>query len=252
MSDKKQDGYYWRLFATGFSFFNFGLGGLFIRFFIVPFLFVMPLNRRSKTRIGRYCIHTGFRLFIWQMKALGVLTYEVHGLDKIKPGQLIIANHPTLIDVVFLLAFLEDTNCIVRHGLFVNPFTSGPLRCAGYIPNIDAEQLVRDCSASLVSGDSLLIFPEGTRTVPGKKPKFQRGAANIAIVSGAKVIPVEIKCSEITLTKGEKWYHIPNRRPHWTFIVGNELVLPVCEHSPKSARQITRIFYDYFFAQENA
>lgn len=248
MSDKKQDWYYWRLFATGLSFFNFGLGGLFIRFFIVPFLFVLPINKQNKTRIGRYCIHNGFRLFIWQMKTLGVLSYEVHGLEKIQPGELIIANHPSLIDVVFLLSFIKDTNCIVRNGLFINPFTSAPLRCAGYIPNIDAEQLVRDCAASLVSGDGLLIFPEGTRTVPGKKPKFQRGAANIAIASNAKVRPVEIKCSEVTLTKGEKWYHIPNRRPHWTFVVGNELVLPDCEPSPKAARQITQLFYNYFFA----
>lgn len=247
----KQDWYYWRLFATGLSFFNFGLGGLILRFVFVPVLLVLPLDTKTKNRIGRHWIHVAYRMFIWQMKAFGVLTYETHGLEKLRPGQLVIANHPTLIDVAFLLAFIDNANCIVRHGLFVNPFTSGPIRGAGYIPNIEPEQLIRDCVVSLDAGDTLIVFPEGTRTVPGELPKFQRGAANIALAARAQVMPVTIKCSENTLTKGEKWYHIPHRRPHWTFTVGDVMALPSLECSPKAARQVTRIFYDYFFPQEN-
>lgn len=251
MSKTKQDWYYWRLFGTALSFFNFGLGGLIFRFVFVPILLIWPMEQERRHQIGRHWIHVAYRMFIWQMKAFGVLTYEAHGLEKIKPGQLVIANHPTLIDVAFLLAFIKNANCIVRHGLFVNPFTAGPLRGAGYIPNIEPEQLVQDCVKSLHKGDTLIVFPEGTRTVPGEIPKFQRGAANIILASNADVIPVSIRCSENTLTKGEKWYHIPARRPHWTFIVGDVMDLPQLESSPKVARQLTRIFYDYFFPQEN-
>lgn len=251
MSNKKQDWYYWRLFATGLSFFNFGLGGLVLRFIFVPILLLIPMEQSARHRIGRHWIHLAYKLFILQMKTFGVLSYETHGLEKLKPGQLVIANHPTLIDVAFLLSFIDNANCIVRHGLFVNPFTSGPIKGAGYIPNIEPEQLVHDCMVSLQAGDTLIVFPEGTRTVPGQTPKFQRGAANIALASKADVIPVDIRCSENTLTKGEKWYHIPNRRPHWTFTVGEVMTLPELDSSPKAARQITRIFFEYFFPEEN-
>lgn len=247
---KKQDFYYWRLFATGFSFFNFGLGGLFIRFIISPLLSIAPVSKRQKILWGRLVIHKAYRLFIWQMSSLKVLTYETKGLDKLKPGQLIIANHPTLIDVCFLLAFADCANCIVKKALFTNPFTSGPLKGAGFIPNIEAEQLVRDCTESLHLGDSLIIFPEGTRTTAGEKPRLQRGAANIALSANVCPTPVTIKCSENTLCKGQKWYNIPPRRPHWTLEVGHDLPLPEGGRSPSTARALTHAFFTYFFAQE--
>jgi hypothetical protein len=99
---------------------------------------------------------------------LGVLRYEVHGLDKLeRGGQLILANHPTLIDTVFLIAFVRNADCIVKGGLWNNPFTGGPVRAAGYIRNDGGPALVDDCIASLRAGGNLIVFPEGTRTPRG-------------------------------------------------------------------------------------
>lgn len=250
MSKKKTDWYYWRLFFTAVSFLNFGLGGLILRFLFIPFLFVLPFKPETRTRIGRLWMHRALKLFVWQMRFFGVLTYEVSGLEKIKPGQLLIANHPSLIDAVFLIALIPSANFIVREGLFSNPFTSGALKGAGYIPNCESVALIQACKQSLANGDVLCIFPEGTRTEPGKIPKFQRGAANIALESGAEIIPVTIKCSENTLTKGEKWYHIPFKRPHWVFSVGDILVPEDCQRTPKAARLLTQQFHNYFFKGE--
>lgn len=247
MADKKQDGYYWRLFFTAFSFFNFGAGGLVLRFVFIPFLFILPISAQQRTRIGRLWMHRALKLFVWQMRFFGVLTYEVEGLDRVKSGQLLIANHPSLIDVVFLIALIQNANCIVRRDLFSNPFTSGPLKSAGYIPNCESMRLIEECKQSLAAGDVLIIFPEGTRTKSGEIPKFQRGAANIALASGVEIIPVKIECSENTLKKGEKWYHIPARRPHWKFSVGKPLQPELTERTPIAARLLTRQFHNYFF-----
>ena len=248
---KRQDFYYWRLFATGLSFFNFGLGGLILRFVFFPVVQLLPVSRRQKVLYCRKLVHLSYRLFIFQMRSLGVLRFEVRHLERLQPGQLVIANHPTLIDVAFLLSFIENANCIVRYGLFKNPFTRGPVSNAGYIPNREPEQLIADCVASLQAGDSLIIFPEGTRTVPGKKPKFQRGAANVALAAGVDVLPVSIHCSENTLAKGQKWYDIPPRRPRWTIVVGTPLPLPQQAVTPKAVRHVNTLFYDYFFPQES-
>lgn len=250
MSREKHDNYYGRLLATAWSFASFGLGGLLLRlFFPVMSLFIRG-TRHEKAVKARRIIHLMFRLFIFQMKCLGIYTYETKGLEKLRPGQLVIANHPTLIDVVFLISFIENANCIVRHGLFTNPFTRGPIMAAGYIPNIEGNQLINDCVASLKAGDSLIIFPEGTRTPATGLPKLQRGAANIALAAGIKPTMVTIRCSTSFLRKGVKWYDIPLRRPHLVFELTELEDISGLSFDPKSARRLTDMFMNHFFAEE--
>ncbi|NRB38723.1 MAG: 1-acyl-sn-glycerol-3-phosphate acyltransferase [Pseudomonadales bacterium] len=251
---KKQDAYYWRLFATALSFSLFGLGGLLIGIVVFPLLQLSSSNADIRQHRARKINHLAFRLFIWSMKSLRVLTYEIKDNNNFRlkinqPSQLIIANHPTLIDVCFLISFVEQTNCIVRHGLFNNPFTRGPLKNAAYIPNIDAQQLINDCKNSLQQGQSLLIFPEGTRTAMAKKtPKLQRGAANIAIQAQVKPCPIKIKCHPHTLSKGKKWYNIAHQRPHWTFEMAEPIELPENSSPPLAARELNKAFQAVLFA----
>ncbi|MEO8409187.1 MAG: lysophospholipid acyltransferase family protein, partial [Propionivibrio sp.] len=80
--------------------------------------------------------------------------------------------------------------------------------------NCDPEKLIDDRAADLAAGNPLIIFPEGTRTVPGQPLHFLRGASYIALKSSKPILPVLIDCSPTTLTKREKWYHIPSRRFH--------------------------------------
>ena len=49
------------------------------------------------------------------MRALGLITYEIKGRERLLPrGQLIIANHPSLLDVCFIIALIEESDCIVK------------------------------------------------------------------------------------------------------------------------------------------
>lgn len=220
--------YYQRLLSTAIAYVAFGVGGLCI-YLCYPVLWLLPLSADNKRRYGQRLIHHSFRFFIFLMKALGIYTYEVHGREKlVESGQLIIANHPSLIDVVFLLSLIPETNCIVRGGLIRNPFTRGPLKTADYIVNEDPEQLIADCAETLTKGHSLLIFPEGTRTKPNQPLQFKKGTANIALRSQTDLTPVVITCQPPMLQKGVKWYHIPKRRPH--FIITVQARLPIASY----------------------
>lgn len=244
--------YYWRLFATGFSFFTFGVGGLIIGLVLFPVINLLFWNKRRRTRMSQYLIHKMFRFFIEMMRFLGIMDYRINGLDKLKSAQgtLIVANHPTLIDVVILIAFLEKVDCVVKSALMKNPVMMGPVKAANYIINSDPEKLIDDCSQALQNGNALIIFPEGTRTQPGKPFRFQRGAAGIALRSNVDITPVVIGCTPSTLTKSEKWYQIPPTSFYVTLDVHEPLRVRdvVDTDAPRSvaARHLTSYLQDYF------
>lgn len=246
-------GYGWRLLATALSFFSFGVGGLLLWIFVFPVLSLLPGNPRQRVSRGQKVVCYSFYVFIGLMHRLGVMTYEIVGLDKLnRSGQLIIANHPTLVDIVFLISRVQQASCIVKAGLFHNPFMRGPILNAGYIGNGDPEQMIADCVARLRAGGSMIIFPEGTRSIPGKPYRFQRGAAAVALQANAVVTPVTLTCYPSTLTKAERWYQIPERRFHLTMQVGDDIALDqFAEISPKSigVRRFTQYLQDYFTQQ---
>ncbi len=214
--------YAWRLLATALSFSLFGTGGVLLRVLIFPLLALLPgddLSRRARAVVSRT-----FYLFVRFMYRSGVLTYEVEGIERLgQPGQLVIANHPSLIDMVVLIAFIRDANCVVKQSLWDNPSMGGPLRAAHYISNSGSMDMLDEAADALHSGQTLVIFPEGTRTTPGQAPEFHRGAAAIALRGARIVTPVVISVSPTTLTKAEPWYSIPSRRFHICLRVGEDI-----------------------------
>lgn len=207
--------YLWRLVGTGLSFSLFSLGGLAMSLLVFPpMLLIRDRHRRKK--LARWAIHKAFKAFIGFMELMGVMRLEVEGRERLKHcgNVLILANHPTLIDVVALVSLMPNASCVVKAALWRNPFIGGVVRAADYISNSTPEDLLTDCAEDINSGNPLIIFPEGTRTRPGEPLRFLRGASYIALNSGRPLLPILIRCEPSTLTKQQKWYQIPERRFH--------------------------------------
>ena len=216
--------YWWRLIATAASFTLFGIGGVLLRILVFPVLSLLPGTAADHQRRARRVVSLTFRSFVEFMYRSGVLTYEVDGAERLgRPGQMIIANHPSLIDVVVTIAFTRDTNCVVKQSLWDNPCMRGPIRSAGYISNSGSMDMLDEAAGALQQGQTLVIFPEGTRTTPGQPPEFHRGAAAIALRGARVITPVVISVSPTTLTKAEPWYRIPARRFHIRLRVGEDI-----------------------------
>ena len=240
-----------RRFGTGLSFVTFGVGGTLLSLTLFPFLRLISPDKLVAQRRINAAMRRVMGLFIWFMKSLGLLTYELHGLDRLaRPGQLIVANHPTLIDVVFMLWLIPHAGCVVKRALWHNPALRWPVIWAGYIPNSEGLQLVEDCARMLKMGRSLLVFPEGTRTIPGQPLALKRGAAQVALASGADVLPVSIVCDLPFLTKNSRWYRVPPRRPHFTITVGQviaaERYAPADQPHSVAARRLTAQLATHF------
>ncbi len=210
----QQANYYWRLFAAGLCFASFGIGALFISSIIFPLQTLLIKDKARRKKIARYTIHKAFALFVGIMKFLGVLSVKLENFEQLSNmrEQVVIANHPSLIDVILIIAYLPNADCVVKSALFKNPFLRGVVKRVGYIDNDNSEQLFADCKKSLASGCNLVVFPEGTRSVSGQPLIFKRGAANIAVRCQANYRPIFISVKPSTLTKKESWYDVPGKK----------------------------------------
>lgn len=241
--------YHWRRLATGSAFTFFGIGGALLWLVVFPALHLLVRDTEKRGRLARLVVHKSFALFIGYMHRIGILTYEIKGLESLhRPGLLILANHPTLIDIVFLISLLKNADCVVRSGLAKNIATRGPVRATGYICNDNGAELIDACIKSVKSGKNLVIFPEGSRSKPEHLLPFQRGAANIAVRGQLDITPVLIKCTPPTLSKGLGWYNIPSRRFHVSIEVLPDIpVEPFrADTEALAARKLTEYLTDFF------
>jgi 1-acyl-sn-glycerol-3-phosphate acyltransferase len=234
----------------------FGLGALFISLTMFPVLRLSTLDANVARLRIQHALQRTVRLYMEVMRVLGILTYEVEGVERLREhGRLVVANHPTLIDVVLLVSLMPEVDCIVKRGLWRNPFLRWPVIWASYIPNSEGEELVEGCAATLARGHSLLVFPEGTRTVPGRSMRMQRGAAHIALAADVEILPVTVTCDPPTLFKGNPWYRVPSRRFHMKVVVGEPVAASTFrqegEPPARAARRLTQWLLAYYGATES-
>jgi 1-acyl-sn-glycerol-3-phosphate acyltransferase len=241
----------WRIAATGFCFSVFGLGGVLLRVLAFPALRLCVWHAERRAVAAKWLVHATFRLFVGVLRATGVLSLELLGVEKLhRRGLLVVANHPSLVDVVFLVSLIARADCIVKSSLARNPFTRGPVVAANYICNDSGAGMVDDCIASLQRGNNLIIFPEGSRTPLSGALPLQRGAANVAVRGGINITPVRIRCQPPMLTKGVPWYRVPPQRGHFVLEVCDDIAVAPFVAEARSAaiatRQLTDYLTDYF------
>jgi 1-acyl-sn-glycerol-3-phosphate acyltransferase len=246
--------YLWRLAGTGASFLLFGLCGVMLGACFFPLLRLIPMSAQRRRTLSVRVVCLGFRCFIGFMHRAGVLTYEIRGRERLgRAGQLIIANHPSLIDAVFLIGFTPLAGCVVKASMWRNPFTRGVASAAGYVRNFPTDAMIDGASSALQDGQSLIMFPEGTRTTPGKPLEFHRGAASVAVRAARILTPVYISVDPVTLTKGQPWYRIPMRRPHFSLVVGEDIDISQFRANnplPKAGRALNQFLIGIFSSHQ--
>jgi 1-acyl-sn-glycerol-3-phosphate acyltransferase len=246
----------WRFAITAFCFAGFSAGSCVLGLVVFPTLWLLPGGADGRRHRARWLIHKGFGLMVGVLRTAGVMRLEFSGADGLigRSNALVLANHPTLLDIVVLLAVIPDATCVVKSRLWHRRLLGAPLRAAGYIPNDAPDRLIAASADALRAGGTLVIFPEGTRSQPGAAFQFQRGAAYIALSSRAEIVPVVIACDPLTLTKQHRWYDVPARafcltvrvkpaRPLSAWIDGRG------EATPAGARRLTRSLENYFMQE---
>jgi len=241
--------HYWRICAAGISYVLFGLGAFLPGVYIFC-LALIPMNQETKQRKVRHSIKVLCRFYVDVMQFLGLMTYTVDGPRPNKlEGHMVISNHSMLIDALFGLAYIDNLCCVVKSALVTNPFTRIPIKLAGYISNSDPD-LIDVAGAKLAAGENILIFPEGTRNTSDLQLDFRRGAANMAVINQAPLLPITICCMPRALSKEEKWYQLPDVKSKIVMRFDNPI--SINDHidgdapRPRQYRQLTQALREYY------
>lgn len=241
-----------RAAAHGFGFSVFALLCLLITFVLFPVIRLGGGTREQHQLRSQRAVYHQFRLYLRILRALDVCDVTVIGEERLRePGaHLIVANHPTLLDVVVIGSLMPQLDCVAKRAAWSNPFMLGVVRGTGYLANDDGVALVEEGAERLRNGRSLLLFPEGTRSPKEGLQPFQRGAAHLALRTGLPILPIYLHCEPRGLMKDQKWWDVPHGRMHFTVEIceplhGKEQAVPD-EPRARAARRLTGALRDFY------
>lgn len=197
-----------RVLVKLFCFAFFGISSLILAILLFPIMHVLSgFSEKKFKKMVRKFNYQYFKLFVKFATILGGISLNVENRDSLKDlrSKVVIANHPSLFDVVILFSLIPNANCIVKGELIQNKFISLIIKNL-YIPNnIPFEDQLEMTKSSMDEGNNLIIFPEGTRSKPGEPWEFKKGAARFALYAQNDVVPIFFGGNEkIGLRKHDK------------------------------------------------
>lgn len=188
----------------------FGVGAVILAVFVFPFIRLFTLRRKDFGVVARAYVSHTFRVFLGFLNILHVSIRKVENEDDYRNihSKIIIANHPSLLDFVYIMSLVPNSTCIVRGGLTKTPLR-GVIKQA-YITNTTTfEDMCVECKKLTDIGCNVIIFPEGTRTPRHGKNNYKKGAARIALYCGCDVQPIFIG--------GSDKYGLGKHDPLWSY-----------------------------------
>lgn len=164
---------------------------------------------------------------------------ELEGGDRLPPGPVIVvANHDSLADPFFLGAALDrPLRFLAKRELWSNRVAGRLLDALGGIP---VERRRGDVAAvatlarALEDGAAVAIFPQGTVLGADDRP-WQRGAARLALTTGAPLVPVAIVGAERALRPGTRLPRLARVR----VVVGEPIAVEPMPPTIPAARDLT-------------
>jgi len=231
-----------RIRFAAIYYFSWGVFGSVSLLLNIVCMSLMVLPRRAEHgRAVRAAIRRLFGAWLAWLHASRLVNIDWVGFEgrPLESGAVYIANHPTLIDATIILARLPDAVCIFKPALMRNPAIGPAAVMAGYVRGDAGLDLIRAAAARVAAGQSLLVFPEGTRTAPGTSVgPMKPGFALIADRAKAAVTLIVVRATPGFCARGGcPWWRLPPKLPS-SIEVTLDRTWP---HEPgRSAAELTR------------
>ncbi|MDD2794270.1 1-acyl-sn-glycerol-3-phosphate acyltransferase [Acidocella sp.] len=170
---------------------------------------------------------------------------RIEGREYLPPpgGAIVAAQHQSTLDVLIWLTLLPHPSFVFKRELAKIPLFGVLLEPTGMVP-VDRggagqalRKMVSDCATALDAGRQIILFPEGTRVLPGKRARLHPGIVALAKANNLPLIPA---ATDSGLSWGAKAFRIlPG-------IVTVKLYPPIAPETPQDEilARLATYFYD--------
>lgn len=191
---------------------------------LVPIAAVLA-SRRLRRWLASSMFHASIALFIkGYFRLLGAYRFrEISGLDRARAlkSAIYVANHRGRMDGLFVLALTRRTGVVMKASYLRHPFFATFARYLDFV-SVDTASInqlsetLNHCRDLLMSGKSLLIFPEGTRSPGGRVLPFRDIAFRLSQDTNVPVVPVVVHTDIPVL--GKVHARLAPERPFWVTV----------------------------------
>jgi len=234
-----------RTFIHGIiSFTYYGLGGILMSLFSITIMPILPIKEKTKMKAFRYCISRFMNSVLYSNPFLHKKVINKFNENFEKPA-IIIANHSSFIDILAMGMLSPKIIFLVNDWVYNSPIFGGTVRKAGFYPVSEGlEGGVEHLRQKVNEGYSLMIFPEGTRSVSNQINRFHKGAFYLAEEFNLDIIPVLIHGASEAIPKGDFVIH----HSHVTLSI-LERITPDNLSFGKNYAERTKLLSAYFKAE---
>ena len=145
------------------------------------------------------------------MMILGLFTLDIKKLSKIE-NKVIVATHPSFIDIVILIALIPHSTCFVKKELAYNPILKNLVNSIFITNEVDLEELKSESKKMLDLGFNVIIFPSGIRHRRNEFPKIKKGASLIALNANKNIVPIRFFSNNDFMFINQPFYEVGEKR----------------------------------------
>jgi 1-acyl-sn-glycerol-3-phosphate acyltransferase len=183
-------------------------------FYLIPAVSVYTIVMGSLSLLSTIVDRTGdlghrcARTWAWLILKTSGVRVRVTGLEHLDPRRSYVfaANHASIYDIPIVFTSIPmQLRIVAKQSLGRIPFMGWHLHHSGHLlvdrknPGPD---IVEKMKRLVKEQHSLIVFPEGTRSVDGTLGRFKKGSFLVAIDAQLPVVPVSIRGSSHVMKKG--------------------------------------------------
>lgn len=164
---------------------------LFVVAFVV-WLVTVPFDRRLRILHLYSCAWASLYTYVFPY-----WTTTVRNRKRLRDDRayIIVSNHQSLLDILVLFRLYRHFKWVSKEEIFRVPFVGWNMTLNRYIrirrgDRQDAVRMMKACGDALESGNSVMIFPEGTRSLDGELREFRHGAFTLALRHRIPIVPI--------------------------------------------------------------
>jgi len=191
------------LIITLLGFAIFAFGSIALTLFGLILFYLTPFKKDLKKLWFHYALMYVNRAILACFVNVNKKIIKADGTDFNKPS-IIVANHQSHIDLALIMQLHPKIIFFTNDWVWNFPFYKLIVRLADFYPaSRGYENSIEFLKPLVEKGYSIMIFPEGTRSIDGSIGRFHKGAAYLQQALGLDLLPILIHGAGDCVTKGD-------------------------------------------------